>query len=244
MRFRARNDEAVSFSDADRELQIVLTDLHESKRYSDWILARLAPSIHGSILEIGAGHGTYSHALSRMGTMLTCIEPSGAAFQLLTATIEPLPHAVSVLGTLSEAPSAHYDSAVMINVLEHIQDDRATLQDLHDLLPSLSELAVWVPAFPLLLGDFDRKIGHFRRYRRRQLRSIVQDAGFEVLECRHANLPGFFAWLLIVRCLRSTPTTGRLSSVYDRFVVPATRWVEGYINPPFGQSLVLRARKP
>ena len=90
----------------------------------------------------------------------------------------------------------------------------------------------------------DRAIGHVRRYRKRELCTRFEQAGYEIVEARYVNLPGFFAWLLISRMLRKRPTDSGLSKLYDRRVVPITRWIESRVRPPFGQSVLVIGRVP
>jgi SAM-dependent methyltransferase len=203
---------------------------------------------------VGAGRGTYSRELRALGTALTAVEPSRQGAVQLRDRVDVLTETVVVEGTVADVPVADadavdqagdgFDTAIMLNVLEHIDDDAGVLRQIIDRLTPGGQLCIWVPAFPILYGPFDRRIGHHRRYRKRQLVQRVDDAGFEIVEARYANLPGFFAWLLVVRVLGWSPTTGGLSGVYDRFVVPVTRAVERRIRPPFGQSLLVVARKP
>jgi SAM-dependent methyltransferase len=149
-----------------------------------------------------------------------------------------------VEGTLADVDEPAFDTAVMLNVLEHIDGDVEVLGEIHDRLAPGGALCIWVPAFPMLYGRFDRRVGHHRRYRRPDLVARARRAGFDIVEARYANLPGFFAWLLIVRVLGWSPTSGGMSDLYDRFVVPAMRAVERHVRPPFGQSLLVVARKP
>jgi hypothetical protein len=133
---------------------------------------------------------------------------------------------------------------VLSNVLEHIEDDQATLSELFSLVRPGGLVAVFSPAFRLLMGDFDRSIGHVRRYRRAGLREQFEAAGFEVVEARYVNLPGFFAWFVDSRILNKRPTHSALSRIYDRLIVPPTRWVERHVAPPFGQSVLVVGRVP
>ena len=64
----------------------------------------------------------------------------------------------------------------MINVLEHIDDDQGVLRSISDRLEPGGHVAIWVPAFTLLYSPFDAKLGHVRRYRRRQLEADVTGA--------------------------------------------------------------------
>ena len=69
-------------------------------------------------------------------------------------------------------------------------------------------------------------------------------AGYEVVESRYVNMPGWFSWLLLVRLLRQEPTSPTTVKIFDRYIVPVVRWVEDRIRMPFGQSVFLVARKP
>ena len=104
-------------------------------------------------------------------------------------------------------------------------------------------MVLWVPAFEALYSKFDHRIGHYRRYRQRELLALVHKVGFQKVTARYVNMPGFFAWWLIVRVLRRSPTDSRLASINDRYVIPITRRVERFLRPPVGQSLLVVAQR-
>jgi SAM-dependent methyltransferase len=136
-----------------------------------------------------------------------------------------------------------YDSAVMINVLEHIPDDQAALAAIHDGLRPGGTLAVFVPAYEALYSEFDRSIGHFRRYRRSTLVQALTGAGFELVDIRYFSLPGAIAWFTIARVLNRPPTSSGITQLYDRVGIPVLRRVEGRWRPPAGQSLLAIGRR-
>src|SRR6185312_7274103 len=86
--------------------------------------------------------------------------------------VEVLRANVADLGTANRT----FDCIVLVNVLEHIEDDIGALVDLRELLEPGGRLCVFVPAFEGLYSDFDRRIGHRRRYRRSQLVSTFDRA--------------------------------------------------------------------
>ncbi len=69
-------------------------------------------------------------------------------------------------GTLIDVADRYFDTAVLLNVLEHVDDDRSLLADISARLALGGTLCIWVPAFPSLFGEFDRLVGHCRRYRK------------------------------------------------------------------------------
>ncbi len=230
--------------DSESELDEVLAELEGAKNYKAWVLELLRPFINGHILEIGAGRGTYARELRGLGQSLTAVEPSARLIPPLRQQLTGLSGVTVINGTLIDVADTHFDTAVMLNVLEHVEDDRSLLAGISNRLAPGGTVCIWVPAFPSLFGEFDRLVGHCRRYRKRDLESLLVTSGFTIIESRYANLPGFFAWWLIVRLLRAKPTASHLSTIYDRWFIPAIRAVEKRIKPPFGQSLFVVARRP
>src|SRR5690606_28867439 len=112
----------------------------------------------------------------------------------------------------------------------HIGDDQSALRAIAERLQPGAALVIWVPAFQLLYSRFDAKLGHERRYRIRQLESDVRAAGYEVVESRYVNLPGWFSWLLLVRILRREPTSPTMIRIFDRWIVPVVRWIESRVK--------------
>jgi hypothetical protein len=106
-------------------------------------------------------------------------------------------------------------------------------------------ICCFVPAFPFLFGALDEQLGHFRRYRRQELAAKTSEAGLRVVDLYHVNMIGWPLWLVNGRLLRSTGQgRERAVAIYDRFLVPVARALEGRARPPFGQSLMLVAERP
>src|SRR6266511_5236230 len=70
------------------------------------------------------------------------------------------------------------DPVVCLNVLEHIEDDRASLRAMHDLLEPGGRVVLLVPSLRALHGTLDDALGHFRRYVPDELSEKLRAAGF------------------------------------------------------------------
>jgi hypothetical protein len=103
---------------------------------------------------------------------------------------------------------------------------------------------LWVPAFQLLYSDFDRKIGHHRRYRKGELKAQLTRAGYDVTDIRYINSVGALAWLVVARLMHRAPTGGRSVKIYDSYFVPVLKRLEGRRGVPFGQSVFAVATWP
>jgi SAM-dependent methyltransferase len=210
----------------------------------EWITDLASPYLEGPILELGAGHGTFTPALATFGSVVA-VEPDGVASQILASRFANDPNVTVCPGVVEDlAADANFGSAVMINVLEHIPGEASALDSLHRQLRPGGHLIIWVPAFELLFSNFDKKLGHQRRYTRAGLEKVVAEAGFTIVEAKYVNCLGFFTWLILVRFLKTEPTKPVMISIFDRLLVPVLRRIERWIEPPFGQSVFLVARKP
>ncbi len=136
-----------------------------------------------------------------------------------------------------------FDAALMVNVLEHIEDDTAALKSLNSVLHPGGHLLIFVPALQSLYSELDRAVGHHRRYHLKDLKRITENAGFDVIKIRYFDWLGATAWWFINVVLRSNNIDANSAKLYDRIGVPVTRTIERIIPPPFGKNLIMIARK-
>ena len=73
------------------------------------------------------------------------------------------------------------DLLLLLDVLEHIKDEKSFLLNLHQLLHQNSRIIITVPAYQSLFTDHDRYLKHYRRYNRKELQHLLEIAGFKVL---------------------------------------------------------------
>jgi hypothetical protein len=130
---------------------------------------------------------------------------------------------------------------VMINVLEHIEDDVGALASLRSVLNPGGNVVLYVPALNGLYGAWDRKVGHFRRYSKWRMREIAAEAGLIVGELRYVNLLAIPAWMAFSRSNIET-TVGSSLSIWDRVGVPAGRALESRVRVPVGLNLLALLR--
>jgi 2-polyprenyl-3-methyl-5-hydroxy-6-metoxy-1,4-benzoquinol methylase len=232
-----RNVPPAEFDDADDELSAVLHSLEEATNYTEWIYSLVEPHLGDDVLEIGAGHGELTEKLQR-GRAVTATDLSSRSVdRLRTRFAEQSNVDIRLVDIAATADGRLYDSVVLVNVLEHIDDDANALEKLRASLRPGGRVCVFVPAFDGLYSTFDQRIGHRRRYRRSQLVSVLDRAGFAITDARYINTVGAVAWWIVARQLGQVPTRHWSVSVYDRFVVPSLRRIEAGRSPRFGQSL-------
>jgi 2-polyprenyl-3-methyl-5-hydroxy-6-metoxy-1,4-benzoquinol methylase len=130
------------------------------------------------VLDAGAGQGTMSIRLERLGFEVTSTDVSGAAVAVLRERLGGDVEQASV----TDLPFADesFDGAVLGEVLEHVEDDRGALAEIARVLRPGGVLALSVPANPKLFGPSDEWAGHVRRYTRPALLEACAAAGLTV----------------------------------------------------------------
>jgi SAM-dependent methyltransferase len=217
--------------------------------YYDWIVDHFAPYAHDTAIEYGAGTGNLSARLRPLVAQLDLVEPSPRLLPTLRERFRGdtavTVHAADLETHIASSPAGAYDCAVLVNVLEHITDDSATLRELFRILKPGGALLLFVPAFPFLFSRLDSVYGHFRRYRRTDLVRLVTGAGFVPRDARYLDLLGVAPWWLLNTVGGAVTFNPTLVRLYDRFGVPLTRAIERLLGtPPFGKNVLLIARKP
>lgn len=144
-----------------------------------------------------------------------------------------------------------FDIVTSLDVIEHMDDDVASLKEMRRVLKANGRVLLFVPAFMFLWGVQDDVSNHRRRYTMKELRSAVEEAGFEVERATYANIT-FFAPILFVRAFMRLARLRPPSEF--KINVPAFNGVLGRIfgaerfwlrrmNFPFGVSALCVARR-
>ena len=228
----------------DDTLAATLASLDGARNYRDWIFGLARPHLAAPVLEVGAGTGTFTGLLAGLGHV-TAVEPEPSLAKTLRDAHVGDPRVEWVEGVVDDvAPEPRYGSAVLFNVLEHIPDDAATLRGVRDRLRPGGTIVLWVPAFPMLYSRFDELLGHCRRYRKRGLSDVVARCGYDIVDVRYLNMPGWFMWFFVARVFGRIPNRSALVALLDRYGVAIVSAIETHIRVPFGQSLLMVAQKP
>lgn len=139
-----------------------------------------------------------------------------------------------------------FDIIYTSNVLEHIEDDVATLKKLKSKIKIGGTLAVYVPAFPCLYSELDSSIGHYRRYQKRELIKKLKSVGFDIHKIHYADSLGFFAWLYSkAKGYKEENKLGNnnLLFIYDRYIYPLSKLLDSIgFKHLFGKNLLIIAK--
>lgn len=202
------------------------------------------------ILDVGCGDGLFFEELSRYG------EPRGVEAD--AGLVDPQGPWASRVTVAPFGPGyrdgGRYDAVLMLDSLEHIEDDRGAARRAFELLEPGGFLVLTVPALPSLWSVHDVANRHFRRYDKASLRAVLERAGFEV-----ESLSFYFGWPVLPMYARKLLGGARgPADAGDYSVLPPARPLNallyslsaleqaltGLRGTPVGSSLFAVARRP
>ena len=202
----------------------------------DVIQGHLQPQ--SSVLDFGAADGFFATQVAKLATNVVCIETDPQfASDLSNMGFET--HM-----DLSKCGGEKFDLVYSLNVLEHIENDMATLREIRRTMKNNAKLILYVPACPALFSAMDRSVGHYRRYKKSELRKKLNESGFLISQVRHVDSLGFFAALLYKLVgPKSGGVTPDSISLYDQYVFPASKLMDNLFSPFFGKNILAIANK-
>lgn len=221
-------------------------------KYHQWILNLMQPFMGKHLVEVGAGTGSVSEMLLEKirPETFSAVEPS----EMFTALQETMKKQtgdteIKVYRNIFAEVAAEIktrqapDSIVYINVLEHIEDDAGELKLAQNALRPGGRVFVFVPALSGLFSEFDKQIGHFRRYHKQDLEAKCRAANLKILKLQYFDFLGIFPWWLKYRMLKSRTMEPGAVNLYDNVVVPFAKPFESIVRLPIGKNLLLVAEK-
>jgi len=224
----------------------ILLSLEKIRLFNSWMGQTLAPYVGDRVLELGAGIGTLtSQFLPREFYVVSDINPSYLSYLRTYSNGKPCLQVRNIdAGVPGDFAGLEekFDTVLMINVLEHVPNEQATLGNIRmSLLPG-GRAVILVPQHPALYGTLDRALDHRERYTRKSLQQGLERAGFRVeriLDFNRFSVPG---WWLNGKVFRRR-TFSQVQLKVLQMSMPVLRRLDP-ILPWGGLSLIAVATKP
>jgi SAM-dependent methyltransferase len=203
------------------------------------------------VLDVGCGTGATSAALAEFGEVFA-VDLSQEAVHF--AHGRALQTAVMNAAGLAVQEQA-FQLVVALDVIEHLEDDRGAMAELRRVLAPGGRILITVPAYKWLWSSHDVANGHWRRYRRMELKRLLETSGFEVEVCSYVMMTMLLpaaAYRLLER-LPGRRVAAADSEVHFTQVPPALNWflshfaswggyLAGRVWLPFGLSIAAVGR--
>lgn len=215
----------------------------------EYVLSKKPEKKKLKILDVGCGSGKLMDDLKDFGRVsgvdsskkaLTFCEQRGLRNIYRADISDKLPF-----------PEETFDLALLLDVLEHTEDDGKVLRNLERVLMKEGFLILTVPAYQTLFSYWDKMLGHKRRYNKNDLSRKLKKNGYQVLKMSYFNsfilAPAVFFRLFKSRLSKSKLSSDfvNLPSVFNSLLLYLSdleRKILKFLNIPFGLSIIVLAK--
>jgi SAM-dependent methyltransferase len=208
----------------------ILNDLQDATRFNRWMGDTLRPFLGDRVLEIGAGIGNLtSQFIPRELYVASDINPVYLDYLRSYAIGKPYLSVLKVDAN-NEADFAplknQFDTAIMVNVLEHVPDEQLALKNLRGALMPGGKVIILVPQHPALYGSLDVALEHRERYTEEGLKNSLEKAGFQVDRIFNFNRISVPSWWFNAKALKRT-SFSRVQLKALEVAMPVVRKIDG-----------------
>lgn len=212
--------------------------------YNNWVFRMIEKHIGKRIVDIGSGYGTFINYMKDREYVIS-VEPSKDCCEYLRKIFSNNKNMSIMNGDFNddnitkELSIKNVDTVICLNVLEHIENDRKTIRNIHKCLKAGGKFILYVPALSFIYGTLDEALGHYRRYDKSTLEEMIESYGFKIISSRYMNFVGAFSWFIYSKILKKRMPAEKRIIFYDKYIVPVVSVIENIIRLPFGQSLLV-----
>jgi ubiquinone/menaquinone biosynthesis C-methylase UbiE len=222
-----------------------LLTLTNAVNNNNWTYGKMKPFLGKDILEIGSGIGTFSKFIISNGGTVTLSDLNTNYVNDLKEKYRDNPF-VTVLqadaGKIDEAVAEKkFDTVVAVNIIEHLENDDEAFERIKRVLLPRGRLIFIVPAHKLLFSQFDKSIGHFRRYRKSELERSLVEKGYLIEYIEFMNAISACGWFFSFSLLKRVKMPTFQVGVADK-LIPFISFFEKRCKVPFGLSIFCVAK--
>ncbi|HZL56997.1 MAG TPA: glycosyltransferase [Bryobacteraceae bacterium] len=201
----------------------VLDALSVAGKFNRWMADTIAPYVGTRVLEIGSGIGNLTRNLCPKRKLYVATDIDPEYLEQLRKRFQHRP-AVRICKLDAECPDdfqpfeGQLETVICLNVLEHLKDDRRVLESIRTVLAPGGRLILLVPNGPAAFGTLDEALGHYRRYTREHLATLLAQTGYELQAMLQFNRVSWPGWRFTGQVMKSRGLSQMGMRVFDRFV--------------------------
>ena len=213
-----------------------------SKNFRKYQFDLIKEFISGNVAEIGPGNGIILELYLDLCDKLDLFEPDKNLYSKLNDKFSNYKK-VNVINDELNISSNIYDVILYLDVLEHIEDYEKEILKAHNALKKGGYLLINVPAFQFLYSDFDKDVGHFRRYSKKDITNLCSNYNLEINRLKYYDSIGFFLSFL------SKMTRSNYKKNFEKKIkiwdslIPFSRILDKIFISYFGKSLLIVIKK-
>ena len=196
--------------------------------------------LNGSLLEVGAGKGGLASKYLNLLDDITLIEPDKKLYNFLKKKFNK--KKISIQNKSIKKLKEKYDVIIYFDVLEHIKKDFQEIELASKKMNKDSYLIFSVPAFQFFYSDFDKSVGHYKRYNKKDFLKFSKKNNLEIKKLIYYDSIGFL--FLLLNKIFSLKHSNLKSKVFLwNLLIPISRVLDILLFNCIGKSLLCVFKK-
>ena len=213
-----------------------------SKNFRKYQFDLIKEFISGKVAEIGPGNGIFSEYYLAHCDKLDLFEPDKSLFSKLNYKFSDH-EKINVINDELNITTNIYDVILYLDVLEHIEDPEKEILKAHNALKEGGHLVINVPAFQFLYSDFDKDVGHFKRYSKKDITNLGLNNNLEITRLNYYDSIGFLlSFLSKMISSNYKKNFEKKIKIWD-LLIPLSRILDKIFMSSFGKSLLVVIKK-
>lgn len=214
----------------------------KSKNFRNYQFSLIKNYLRGHLAEVGPGNGTNLSYYFKYPSKVDLYEPTKKLHFKLKKKFKNN-NKVSFFNSNFTEKKKNYNCILYLDVLEHIKNDKNEIFKAFKALKKNGFLIINVPAFSHLYSQFDRDVGHYKRYQKKDIKLFCNKLNLQKLELRYYDSIGYILSLL------SKITSSNYKQNFEKKVkvwnalIPLSKILDFLTCNFFGKSLLIIIKK-
>ena len=211
----------------------------KARNFRNYQWSLFGSKIKKKILEVGPGNCVFLQRYYNISREIHLFEPSKKIRYKLKKKTKKL----KKVKLLNKYDNSKYDAVIYLDVLEHIKDDKKEIFNAYKRLKKNGYLIISVPAFQYLYTDYDKKIGHYRRYDKKSFKIIFEELKLKNHIMTYFDSIGYILIFVSKFLAVSNKVNFQGSVKLWNFLIPFSKILDIFLSPFIGKSLMVIIKK-
>ena len=196
--------------------------------------------LKGEFLEVGAGKGGLVVFYQKFLKYITLIEPEIKLFKVLKKKFKA--NKFKIKNQTIKKVNNKFDTIIYYDVLEHIKEDLNEVKIASKKLNKNGHLIFSVPAFQMFYSSFDKSVGHYKRYSKKDFITLKKKTGLEIEKLIYYDSLGLL--FLIINKIFNLNQNNLQNKLYLwNLLIPLSKIIDYLTFNKFGKSLLCVFKK-
>ena len=206
-----------------------------AKKFRNYQIYYLKSYIKDPFLEVGAGQGGLTNLYKKFTKDITLIEPDNKLFQFLRKKFRK--KNIKIKNQTIDKIKFKYQTIIYFDVLEHIKSDLKEVKIASKKLKKNGNLIFNVPAHQLFYNEFDKAVGHFKRYNKKDFKDIEKKTDLKIEKLIYYDSIGLL-FLILNKVFKLKETNLKNKIYFWNMLIPLSKIIDKLTFNKFGKSLL------